>query len=102
MLGTAIGRLRAIGLIEGISFLLLLFVAMPMKYLMDIPGPVTVVGMIHGVLFGLFFVALVWAAIKHRWSILWVIAAFIAASVPFGTFVMDARLKKYQEKIGEK
>ncbi|ASS73714.1 hypothetical protein CIG75_01120 [Tumebacillus algifaecis] len=95
---TAVGRLRAIGLIEGISFLLLLLIAMPMKYLMDIPGPVQVVGMIHGVLFMLFILAVINAAIVHKWSPKWIIGALIASSVPIGTFVLDAKLKKrYQE-----
>nr|MBJ6878079.1 DUF3817 domain-containing protein [Vibrio cholerae] len=54
MLSTPIGRLRAIGLIEGISFLLLLFVAMPLKYFAGFATAVKITGMAHGVLFILF------------------------------------------------
>ena len=49
MLSTPIGRLRAIGLIEGISFLLLLFVAMPLKYFAGFSTAVKITGMAHGV-----------------------------------------------------
>ena len=48
---TTIGRLRVIGLLEGISFLVLLGVAMPLKYVWDEPQAVRGVGMAHGVLF---------------------------------------------------
>ena len=53
-----IKTLRLVGLIEGISFLLLLFIAMPVKYMMDNPVLVKYVGMGHGVLFILFLVVL--------------------------------------------
>ncbi|MFD2170402.1 DUF3817 domain-containing protein [Tumebacillus lipolyticus] len=97
MLKTPIGRLRAIGWVEGVSFLVLLLIAMPMKYWMDIPGPVTVVGAIHGVLFILYILAVVQAAVVHKWSLKWIVGALIASSVPFGTFVLDARLRRKGE-----
>ena len=53
-----IQTLRIIGLLEGISFLLLLFIAMPMKYMLDNPVLVKYVGMGHGVLFMLFLIVL--------------------------------------------
>lgn len=94
MLRTPIGRLRVIGLVEGISFLLLLGIAMPLKYFADIPIFVTIVGALHGILFVLYIasVAEVWS--KLRWSIGRVIGALAASIIPFGTFVLDARLRQ--------
>ncbi|MFE8702869.1 DUF3817 domain-containing protein [Cytobacillus sp. FJAT-54145] len=91
---TSIGLLRQVGIIEGISYLLLLFIAMPLKYLADIPIFVTIFGMAHGVLFVLFVLLLFFVWVKHRWSIFKVFAAFIASLLPFGTFVLDSRLRK--------
>lgn len=90
---TAIGRLRWIGNVEGISYLLLLFIAMPLKYWADFPQAVSVVGALHGLLFTLFLVALLHAAIVKRFSLLLVLGAFISAFIPFGTFVLDKKLQ---------
>ena len=80
------------GLIEGTSTLLLFFVAMPMKYLADMPEVVTVVGTIHGWL----FVGYVLMFIIGRWlvPIGWGLVGigFIAAIVPFGPFLVDVKL----------
>ncbi|KAA0762363.1 hypothetical protein CN931_10575 [Bacillus sp. AFS054943] len=97
MLSTPIGRLRAIGLIEGISFLLLLFVAMPLKYFAGFATAVKITGMAHGVLFILFIFALIQVTIVHRKSILWALGAFVSSVIPFGTFVLDAKLKNEQQ-----
>lgn len=94
MLQSSIGFLRIIGFLEGVSYLLLLFIAMPLKYYFEQPQWVTMVGMAHGVLFVLFLLALLIVWIRHRWSFFRVIAAFIACLLPFGTFVLDVRLKK--------
>ncbi|MGG1633426.1 hypothetical protein BK120_20215 [Paenibacillus sp. FSL A5-0031] len=96
MLKTAMGRLRVVGFIEGLSFLLLLLIAMPLKYWADIPEPVTIVGGLHGLLFVLYILAVFHVWIKHRWSILKAAAAFIAAFLPFGTFILDKKLLRDQ------
>ncbi|HEU4580047.1 MAG TPA: DUF3817 domain-containing protein [Polyangiaceae bacterium] len=87
-------RLRLIGKIEGVSFLVLLGIAMPLKYAAGLPMAVKVVGWAHGVLFVL-FVASLWAArreakLPDRLSAL----VFIAALLPFGPFVIDRRLEQ--------
>jgi len=97
MLKTPIGRLRLIGLVEGTSYLVLLGIAMPLKYLAGLPMAVKVVGWAHGVLFVLFCAALSHAFVAARWSILRAAAVFIAALLPFGTFAIDGRLKSEDE-----
>ncbi|CAM4269971.1 integral membrane protein [Paenibacillus endophyticus] len=92
MFKTAMGRLRVVGFYEGISFLVLLLIAMPLKYWADIPQAVTVVGGLHGLLFVLYMLAVLHVWIVHRWSIFKAAAAFIAAFLPFGTFVLDKKL----------
>lgn len=92
MLKTPIGRLRFIGFYEGISFLVLLLIAMPLKHWADIPQVVTVVGGLHGLLFVLYIFAVIHVTIVRRWSILKFVAACLAAILPFGPFVLDKRL----------
>lgn len=98
MLTSHIGRMRLISLVEGVSFLLLLGVAMPLKYLAGIPEVVAVVGAAHGVLFVLYALAAGVLMLALRWSPLWFVGAMIASVVPFGTFYLDARLKRFQER----
>jgi integral membrane protein len=82
------------GLIEGVSTLVLFFVAMPLKYYADLPIAVSIVGPIHGVL----FVALVVLFILGRKSVplpTWlVLAGIVAATVPFGPFIVDVKLAR--------
>ena len=89
-----IKTLRLVGLLEGISFLLLLFIAMPMKYMFNNPILVKYVGMGHGVLFILFLVVLFVVCEKQKWSIKIFILGLIASILPFGPFVFDHKLKK--------
>ena len=80
------------GLIEGVSTLLLFFVAMPMKYMLDMPMVVTWVGGIHGAL----FVILILMFIIGRWEVPLsrglVALGILAAIVPFGPFLIDIKL----------
>ena len=94
-----IGRLRVIGLVEGVSTLLLFFVAMPLKYAASRPEPVTVVGSIHGCLWLLFMAATVHVAVVRKWSPGRGLAAFVASVLPFGTFVFDRSLRREQSEI---
>ncbi|AXE17195.1 hypothetical protein DR864_05310 [Runella rosea] len=92
LLKNTIGRLRIIGFLEGISFLVLLFIAMPLKYIAGQPMAVKITGMAHGVLFVLYILYVVMAAVEYSWSIKKSVLAFIASLVPFGTFWADAKL----------
>ena len=98
MLNTTIGQLRVLGILEGISYLLLLGVCMPLKYAMDIPEPTEYVGMAHGVLFIAYTIWVLLAAKKFKWSLGKTFLAFIASMLPFGTFVADAKIFK-KEKV---
>lgn len=88
---TAIGRLRVVGMLEGISYLLLLGVAMPLKYFAGQPEAVRVVGMAHGVLFLLYVAATAQAAFKHRWTLGRTALIGAASLFPFGPFYVDAK-----------
>ncbi|KIL35899.1 membrane protein [Cohnella kolymensis] len=93
MLNTPIGRLRAVGFLEAVSFLVLLAIAMPLKYAAGMPSAVTVFGMLHGVLFILYLAAIVNAFfvrdVSFKQSLLVVAAAF----VPFGPFLVDRKIR---------
>ena len=91
-----IQTLRVVGLLEGLSFLLLLFIAMPMKYMFDNPVLVKYVGMGHGVLFILFLIVLFAVCEKQKWSITIFLMGLAASILPFGPFVFDHKLKKFE------
>ncbi len=80
--------LRTAGIWEGISYLLLLGVAMPLKYMADIPQAVRIVGTLHGILFILFMYTIVIAMSKGL-SFKKGVIAFLASLIPFGTFYLD-------------
>lgn len=92
-----LGRLRIIGLIEGSSFLLLLFIAMPMKYLAGEPQYVSVVGAIHGALWMAYVASIVDVRFAIDWPWRRCAVAFIASVLPFGPFVLERSLKAEQE-----
>ena len=94
MLDSSLKRFRIISFVEGISYLALLFIAMPIKYLGDNPILVKIVGMTHGVLFMLFVYLLYVVARKHKWNKKFVFFAFITSLLPFGMFFLDRDLKK--------
>ena len=87
-------RFRMVGIAEGISFLVLLLIAMPLKYFFDIPQAVKVFGWVHGALFVgfLYFAFEVMGTLKKNFS--WFMKAFLAAFIPLGTFIFDRQLKK--------
>jgi integral membrane protein len=89
-----VNRLRVIGIYEGISYLVLLFIAMPLKYFADLPKAVTYVGWAHGLLFVMFMIALTHVWFSVRWKFKNVVLAFVAALLPFGTFYLDKRLRE--------
>jgi integral membrane protein len=75
--------------IEGISYLLLLFLAMPLKYFFNMPEAVRYIGMAHGLLFVLYMLLLVYCMAQYNWNIKKGIIAFVAAILPLATFYLN-------------
>ena len=85
--------LRILGNVEGVSYLLLLFIAMPLKYAYEMPMAVKITGMAHGVLFVAYCMILALCTKKFRWKLGFGVHLLIATLIPFGTFVTDRKLK---------
>jgi len=90
---------RKIALAEGTSFLVLLFIAMPLKYLADSPMAVRIVGGLHGLLFVGFIVMAFEVKRETGKDWAWLAKSFIASILPFGTFVMDRQWKREEAAI---
>lgn len=87
-------QLRVIGITEGVSYVFLLIIAMPLKYIYDYPLAVKYTGWIHGLLFILYIVAVLRAGLLSKWN-LWRVGKYLIASlVPLATFFLDRELKK--------
>jgi integral membrane protein len=92
-----VGRVRGVGMIEGVSFLVLLLVAMPLKYRFKLPEGEAIVfwvGLVHGVLFVTY--ALVAFRANHTGHLPKKLLGYaaVASVVPFGPFVIDRKLKQ--------
>jgi integral membrane protein len=97
-----IKSLRLIGIAEGFSFLILLLIAMPLKYLAEWPYAVKYVGWAHGLLFILYIIA-VFASIRvMKWGFKGFAIAMIASLLPAGTFVLDRSLRKREHELRER
>lgn len=99
MLKSSIGRMRLISFIEGASYLFLLGIAMPLKHFAGIPEVVSIVGMIHGILFLIYFVAAVYLMLELRWSLWWFVGAMVASVVPFGMLALDVQLRQREKAL---
>ena len=87
--------LRTVTLLEAISYLILLFVAMPLKYVWGLPLAVKIAGSIHGGLFVLFCFAL-WRVLMHAsWPFSRAALLFIASLLPFAPFFLDRRMRAW-------
>ena len=91
--------LRITGIVEGISFLVLLLVAMPLKYWAGWPLAVTAVGWAHGVLFIAYLGAVLLAAPVMPYNLLKIGVAFAAALVPIGTFWLDREWREREQAL---
>ncbi|MCA9507661.1 MAG: DUF3817 domain-containing protein [Myxococcales bacterium] len=78
-----------LGRLEGTSFLLLLFIAMPLKYYAHLPVAVKILGPVHGFLFLGYVVWALWCGLELKWSSKKYFLAFLAAVFPFGTFIFE-------------
>ncbi|MBC8046331.1 MAG: DUF3817 domain-containing protein [Fimbriimonadaceae bacterium] len=89
---TSIGRFRTIAICEGISFLVLLCIAMPLKYFANFPQAVLIVGWLHGFLFITYMFAGLDVKMTHNWSLKKTFLAVVASIIPFGPFILDKRI----------
>jgi len=92
---TSVTVFRWVSILEAVSFLLLLFIAMPLKYIWEMPEYVRIVGMAHGVLFILYLLGGYWMYEKLNWSVKTLLIVFLSSVLPFGPFVVE---KKYLPK----
>lgn len=97
ILSNSLGRLRVIGFIEGVSFLVILFVTMPLKYIFHMPEANKICGMAHGLLFIAYVILVIMVAIEHRWNFRKTGLALVASIIPFGTFWADAKLFRKED-----
>ncbi|MCU0444762.1 MAG: DUF3817 domain-containing protein [Microscillaceae bacterium] len=89
---TQLGRLRVLAFVEGVSFLIILFITMPLKYIFQMPEPNQVFGLAHGILFVLYVLAVVQIKIEQNWKLSTTFWALLASVVPFGTFWADKKI----------
>jgi integral membrane protein len=90
---TTIGRLRLLAFLEGISLLVLVFIAVPLKYYFDNPSISKSLGPIHGALFLLFIFNALRVGVEQQWKFketTWKV--LIACFIPFGTFYIDYKI----------
>ena len=91
MFKNSFSRFRLVALLEGCSYLLF-SITVPLKYMMQMPKPNFVIGMIHGILFISYVALLLQVSAEFKWSFKKILLAFIAALLPFGTFIANAKL----------
>ena len=87
---------RLVALLEGVSYLLLLFVAVPIKYMQGNPEYVKLLGMPHGLLFVAYILLAIVVGMEQKWNKKILFIVLIASVLPFGTFYVD---KKYLKNI---
>jgi integral membrane protein len=97
ILTSPIGRFRLIAILEGISYVLLVGVAMPLKYLAGEPLAVRVVGAAHGGLFVLYGILLLLAGVSARWSLAKMAWYMFVSLFPIGTFLIEPSLRRQEE-----
>lgn len=88
-----IDRLRLASILDGISYLFLLGIAMPLKYFAELPLAVRIAGSLHGFLFLALCVCLLEGLLRRRLSFGWCVIVFVCALFPFAPFFLDRKLK---------
>ncbi|MBD3823403.1 MAG: DUF3817 domain-containing protein [Epsilonproteobacteria bacterium] len=95
-MNSSVKLFKKIAIYEGWSYIILLFIAMPLKYLFGYPIAVKIAGMTHGILFILFCWYQFEAYTQTRWSHRENLLFFISSLIPFGTFFIKSKLEKYE------
>ena len=91
---TNLSRLRLFGYLEGISFLILLGICVPLKHVYGMPSPTMYIGMLHGILFMVYCWFVYNVREEKKWNATTTFWAVLAAFLPFGTFVADVKIFK--------
>lgn len=89
--------LRVISYLEGISYILLLFIAVPIKYYANDPSLVKLLGMPHGLLFVAYGILSLVSSKEYRWNSKKTLVVLISSVIPFGTFYVDYKYLKTDE-----
>lgn len=100
-IAAALQRYRVMANVVGVLLILLIVVAVPLKYLADMPTPVTVLGTSHGWLYFLFFLSAVDLALRAKWSLKGAVVALVAGTVPFLSFVAERTVTR-KMRAGER
>jgi integral membrane protein len=87
---------RSVALIEGVSYLLLFALSMPLKYWADIREPNIYIGYLHGFLFMAYIALALVLWQERKWSLKTLFWILLASLLPFGTFYLDSRFLKAQ------
>lgn len=87
-------QFRVVSLLEGLSYVALMGVAMPLKYAAGMPQAVFAVGMVHGLLFVVFLLALARVVWEDEWKAKSIAIAILAALLPLGAFWLERQLKR--------
>ena len=91
MFKKSLSRFRLVAFLEGCSYLLFA-ITMPLKYMLQMPKPNFIIGMAHGILFISYVLLLLQVSTEFKWPLKKIFLAFIAALVPFGTFIANKKL----------
>ena len=92
----SIDRLRLASILDGVSYLILLGIAMPLKYFYGMPMAVRIVGMTHGILFIALCACLLTVWLDRRLSLKWCAGVFLCALIPFAPFWLDRKLRVFR------
>jgi integral membrane protein len=96
----ALVRYRVMAWVVGVLLIALILVAVPLKHLADVGGPVAVIGTAHGWLYAIFFVTACDLAVRARWSAKGTVLVLLAGTVPILSFVAE-RIATRKTRVGE-
>ena len=100
-IAAALQRYRVMATVVGVLLVLLFVVAMPLKYVADVPEPVTVLGTAHGWLYALFFLSAVDLALRAKWTLKGAIVALVCGTIPFLSFLAERTVTR-KMRAGER
>ena len=100
-IAAALQRYRVMANVVGVLLIALVVVAVPLKYMADMPTPVTILGTAHGWLYALFFLSAVDLGLRAKWSLKGAIATVVAGTIPFLSFYAERNATR-KTRAGER